>query len=215
MKKVFIVGDLHAPFDLDSYFSFCKAQYKKYNCNAVVFIGDVIDSHASSYHESDPDGMSAGNELEDAVRRLKRWHDAFPKADVILGNHDRIAARKIASAGLSKKWSKSLKEVLEVPTWTFHTKLEIDNVVYIHGEGATARTKATQLGKSVVQGHRHTESYVWNHTLEDKNIFGMQVGTGVDGNSYAFEYAKHFLPPAISCGVVLGKQAIVIPMEKK
>jgi hypothetical protein len=35
-------------------------------------------------------------------------------------------------------------------------------------------------------------------------IFGMQVGCGIDRDSYAAAYAKHFKKQAIGCGVVLG-----------
>ena len=65
--RVLVIGDLHEPFSLDEYLNHCAEVYAKYNCNRVVFIGDVIDSHYSSYHESDPDGMGAGEELEFAI----------------------------------------------------------------------------------------------------------------------------------------------------
>ena len=52
-SRVLVVGDLHCPFDLDSYFDHCVDIYNRYNCNRVVFIGDVIDNHYSSYHETD------------------------------------------------------------------------------------------------------------------------------------------------------------------
>ena len=62
--------------------------YKKYNCSQVVFIGDCIDSHFSSYHEVDPDGMGAGEELQKAKEIIAKFHDEFPNAKVCLGNHD-------------------------------------------------------------------------------------------------------------------------------
>ena len=93
-SRVLVIGDLHEPFCLDGYLQFCKDTYAKYNCNKVVFIGDCIDSHYSSFHETDPDGMGGGEELELAIKRLARWIEAFPVADVTIGNHDRIISRK-------------------------------------------------------------------------------------------------------------------------
>ena len=61
-SRVLVIGDLHSPFDLDSYFTHCVDVAAKYRDNKVVFIGDVIDNHFSSYHETDPDGMGAGDE---------------------------------------------------------------------------------------------------------------------------------------------------------
>ena len=61
--RVLVIGDLHEPFCLDGYLDFCKETYANYNCNKVIYIGDIIDAHGWSYHEHDPDGMSAGDEL--------------------------------------------------------------------------------------------------------------------------------------------------------
>ena len=79
-KRVLVVGDIHAPFELEGYLEFCQETYAKYNCNQVVFIGDIIDNHYSSYHETDPNGMGGGEELSYAIDDVKRWADAFPVA---------------------------------------------------------------------------------------------------------------------------------------
>jgi hypothetical protein len=63
VRNILVIGDLHEPFCLDGYLEWCKEQYKIHNCNQVIFIGDIMDNHAYSYHEPDPDGMSAGLEL--------------------------------------------------------------------------------------------------------------------------------------------------------
>ena len=209
MSKVLVIGDIHEPFCLDGYIQHCKNVYKEFNCNKVVFIGDIIDSHYSSFHSTDPDGMSAKDELNLSIKKLRKWHKAFPKATVIIGNHDRIVARKALANGISAKWIKEYKDVLEVPTWNFKTDETIDNVLYVHGEGATAFTKAKTLFQSVVAGHTHTKCYIEYMN----NVFGMQVGCGVDKDSYAMAYAKNYAPPQIACGVVLdGKLPILIKM---
>ena len=95
--KILVIGDLHEPFCLDGYLAHCKAVYAKHNCNKVIFIGDVIDNHYSSFHEPDPDGLGGGDELDLAIRRLSKWYKAFPVADVCIGNHDRIVTRKAFS----------------------------------------------------------------------------------------------------------------------
>lgn len=210
--NILIIGDLHEPFSLDGYLEFCKKIYKLYKCDHVVFIGDIIDSHYSSYHETDPDGYSAGDELRHATNRLAKWHKAFPNADVCIGNHDRMAFRKAFTAGLAKAWIRDLNEVLAVPSWNFQVSFKYDGVKYVHGDkGVTARTKAIKQGQSIVQGHRHTEAYIWHNA--GNNTFGMQVGTGIDADSYAMAYSAE-QDPALSCGVVLsGKQAHLIPYE--
>lgn len=202
-KNVLIIGDLHEPFCLDGYLEHCKETYNKYACNEVVFIGDVIDLHASSYHETNPDGYSAGEELRLAIQNIGNWYKAFPKATVIIGNHDRLIMRKAQTAGLSKMWIKDYAEVLGTPGWTFTDSIEIDNVLYIHGEGGTARARIRRDLQSIVQGHLHSQAYIdWCVGAKFK-IFGMQVGCGVDHRSYAMAYGKEGPKPAIACGVVL------------
>lgn len=213
--NVLVIGDLHEPFCLDEYFDFCLEQRDRFNCGNVVFIGDIIDNHYSSYHDGDPDGMGAGEELELAIERLKKWHLAFPNADVTVGNHDRMMMRKAFSSGLSKRWIRAYKEVLETPTWNFVDEVEHYGVVYVHGEGGTAKTRCKQEMVSIVQGHLHTQAYIeWNVGARHR-AFAMQVGCGIDRKSYAMAYAKTGKKPIIGCGVVLdrGNTPINLIME--
>jgi len=203
-NRVLIIGDLHEPFCLDGYLKFCKEQYSIYNCNKVIFIGDVIDSHYSSYHETDPDGIGGGQELDLAIKKIKKFYKAFPEVTVTIGNHDRIIMRKAFSSAIPKKWLKDYKDVLEVPKWDFTDRIVIDNVQYIHGEAGTARTKAKSDMMSTVQGHLHTQAYVEHFVGANYKIFAMQVGCGIDHDSYAMAYAKRGKKPAIGCGIVIG-----------
>ena len=203
-NRVLVIGDLHEPFNLDGYLQHCKDAYNNYNCNKVVFIGDIIDSHYSSYHETDPDGMGGGEELELAINKLNNWYNAFPDADITIGNHDRIIMRKAFSSSIPKRWLKEYKEVLETPKWNFTDRVVIDGVQYVHGEGGTARTKCRADMMSTVQGHLHTQCYTEWYVGQNFRIFGMQVGCGIDHDSYAMAYAKRGKKPAISCGVVIG-----------
>jgi predicted phosphodiesterase len=213
-SRVLVIGDIHEPFTKEGYLEFCKEQYKKWKCNQVVFIGDIIDNHYSSYHEQDPDGKSAGDELDLAIDKIKRWYKAFPEATIIIGNHDRIVSRKVFSSGLSKKWIKNYQEVLGTPGWNFKDYHRIDDVLYIHGEGGTARMRIKNEFESIVQGHLHTQCYI-DWVINDKaRVFGMQVGCGIDYTSYAMGYAKLGRKPAIACGVVInGRVPINIIMD--
>ncbi len=213
-KRVLVIGDLHEPFCLDGYLEHCKKVYRDYDCNEVVFIGDIIDNHFSSFHDTDPDGHGAGHELDFAISKIKKWYKAFPEATVTIGNHDRIIMRKAFSSGLSKRWVKDYADVLGVHNWNFVESIIIDNVRYQHGEGGTARSTAKADMISTVQGHLHTQAYIdWMVGLRFK-VFAMQTGCGVNHKAYALAYAKHGKKPAISCGVVLdGELPILIMMN--
>jgi len=202
-RRILVIGDIHAPFELDGYLEFCQETYAKYLCNQVIYIGDIIDNHYTSYHETSSDAMGGLDELEHAIRAVKRWSDAFPVADVLIGNHDRLVMRKAQTSDIPSAWIKSYNEVLGT-NWNWTERIVYDNVQFIHGEGGTARTKAKNDMMSTVQGHIHTQCYTEWMVGRNFKVFGMQVGCGVDGDSYATAYAKNFKKQAIGCGVVLG-----------
>jgi len=209
-RNILVVGDLHIPFELDGYFDFCLEQYETYNCNHVIFIGDILDNHAFSYHEADPDGLSAGKELELSIEKVKKWHDAFPYADVCIGNHDRLAARKSFTGGIPKAWIKTYNEVLGTPTWNWVESIVYDDVLFEHGEGGQAKTKAKNNLMSSVCGHTHTEAYTIWFVGKRYRVFASQTGCGVDSSSYAANYAKNFKKQAIGCLVVLNNGTLPI-----
>lgn len=204
-NRVLIIGDLHEPFCLDGYLDFCKETYLKYNCNKVVFIGDIIDSHYSSYHETDSNALGGADELEKAISKLSRWYKAFPDADVTLGNHDRIIIRKAQTSNIPTKWIKEFGEVLETPNWRFVTDVYIDGVRYVHGDKSGKPKMAAKRDMvSTVSGHYHTDMYVEWMFGKTRAIFGMAVGCGIDSKSYAMGYMQGGKKEAIGVGVVVG-----------
>ena len=214
-NNILVIGDLHEPFCLDEYLDFCIDKYFEFQCDEVVFIGDIIDNHYASYHETNADGMGGADELELAIKRIARWRDAFPVATVIIGNHDRMVMRKAQTSSIPSKWIKSYKEVLEVPDWNFVERYEKNGVQYIHGEGGTARTKCRADIMNTVQGHLHTQAYCEHYVGQNFRVFGMQIGAGIKFSEYSFAYAKYGKKPAIGCGVVLnnGKLPVNLLME--
>ena len=201
-NNVLVIGDIHEPFTLDGYLEFCLEQYHKHECNEVVFIGDIIDNLYASYHETPTCAMGGDNELELAIKKLAKWYEAFDKATVIIGNHDRLIMRKAQTSNIPSKWIKSYKEVLEVPNWNFTERYVKDDVQYIHGEGGTARTKCRADMMHTVQGHLHTQCYIEHYVGQNFRVWGMQVGTGINHESYAMAYAKAGKKPAVACAVV-------------
>ena len=201
-KNVLVIGDLHLPFTLEGYLEHCIKVYKKYNCDTVVFIGDILDLHFTSYHETSTEGYGATQEHDLSVEMLRKWYKAFPKAYVTIGNHDALIYRKAMSAGISKRWIQNYSQVLGTPGWEWVTDVVIDDVLYTHGT-TNAYTKAKQNLMSTVQGHLHSQAGIQFYVGAKSRIFGFQTGCGVDMKSYAMEYGRNFPKPVISCGVVI------------
>ena len=213
--RILVIGDLHEPFCLDGYLKFCKETYLKYNCNKVIFIGDIIDNHYSSYHESSADGLGGKYELEQAVKKLSKWYKAFPVADVTLGNHDRIIIRKAQSSNIPSQWIKEYKEVLKTPKWNYVTDVFYNDVRFVHGDKSGKPRMATKRDMvSTVSGHYHTDMYVDWMFGKTRAIFGMAVGCGIDSSSYAMGYMQGGKKEAIGCGIVVGNHtAFNVKME--
>lgn len=168
-----------------------------------MFIGDLIDNHYVSLFEKNPDGFGATEELEKAKANIKAWEVAFPVANICIGNHDRRPDKRRFNVGLTKHWIKTIDEVLGTANWIFKEEFNISDVLYIHGDGKQAKTRIKTEHISVVQGHYHTKGYIEFSVGKDIRIFGMQVGCGIDPDTYGMAYARHHDKPHISCGVVL------------
>ena len=223
-KNILIISDTHIPFEHKDYLSFCKRIYSAFKCQRVVHIGDLVDNHAISYHEHDPDGWSPEQEMEQADKHLKPWYRAFPNVYLCRGNHDRLVDRKGKTVGLPKRCFKTFREMWKLPKgWVDDFSFTFDNVCYQHsGSGGKYGhvTTAYNNRMSTVIGHLHSVSGVEYIANEKEVIFGMCVGCGLDRKKYAFDYGRQFLrKPILSCGLVsvtkYGTNATVIPMRMK
>lgn len=210
------VPDLSHP----GYLDFCLRVQERFGCTDVIHIGDEVDNHAISYHEHDPDGMSAGGEAERALEELRKWYQAFPTVKVLVGNHGALPYRKAATHGLPKRFLKTYEEIWEAPPgWSWHDEFEKDGVLYLHGIGSSGQNgainRAIQMRRSVVIGHLHSFGGIQYHSNGLDTIFGLNVGCGIDVNAYAMAYSRPYArKPTLGCGVVLeeGRMGLFVPM---
>ena len=77
-KRVLVISDTHAPYQHPDAIRFLAAIKKEYSPDRVIHIGDEIDYHAMSFHDSDPDLYSASDELRAAVRVIADIQDLYP-----------------------------------------------------------------------------------------------------------------------------------------
>jgi len=70
-KCILVISDTHCPYHHPDLIAFLKAIKKKYKPDRVIHIGDEVDSHAISFHDSDPDLYSAGHEHKESLPTIK------------------------------------------------------------------------------------------------------------------------------------------------
>ena len=215
-KRVLVIADTHIPWEHPDYLEFCKEAYDEYKCDKVVHIGDLVDAYGFSAYEKSPDSISTNQELSLVEEKLKEWSKVFKNVTVTTGNHTHRAVRKLVGSGLPRRLWPSYNEIFSVPkTWKFVPEVEIDKVLYTHGEKGDARKICLNNQMSTVSGHFHTKmgiEYYTNH--HGKKIWGMQVGTGIDFDAYVFDYARNHKTPQLGAGIVIeGTQPIIVPFN--
>ena len=210
MARVGIIGDTHLPYELEGYLEFCQESFEAWDVDTIVHIGDMFDNHSLSFHDSEPMLHNVIGEYESAFERAKAWYEAFPKATLIMGNHDRIPARQLAKLGMAPNiFMKPIEDLFGMPdTWAVENQIEIDNVLYHHGETAGGingfRKDAEKRMRCTVSGHNHSNAGISATATDQELVWGMGVGCGVDHKHMAFAYGKHFAnKPIIACGVVI------------
>lgn len=208
MSRVLVIGDLHAPATNEDYLLFVKRIQKKHKTSKTVFIGDIIDHEAISFHAKNPELPSALDEYSQAIRIVKAWHRSFPNALVCIGNHDIRVNRIAKKEGIPSMYLLPFNDVYGTFGWDWKFEHTIDGVLYTHGTdwgGKTPAFSSAQAARlSIVCGHFHSIAGINYHFNGNDTIFGMNVGCGVDMNHPTYSYSKHALKrPVLSCGVVI------------
>jgi predicted phosphodiesterase len=221
MARVLVIGDLHIPAVHPEYLDFCKSLKKKYKTNATVFIGDILDHNAISFHKKHPEAASAIKEYRDVQEGMKVWKKAFKEAKICIGNHDERVHRLAADSGIPSVYLKDYAEIYDTPNWEWSYLHMIDGVLYTHGTGLPSQYPAFNLAKSracsVVSGHSHSIANVnWFEGQDNFRVFGMNVGAGVDIDHIAMNYSKNHIKKSIcAAGVVIDGHPYLELMNKE
>lgn len=219
-----IIGDTHLPFEKENYAEFCYETFNMFQCDIIVHIGDLIDFYIiSNYEPHNPNAHSPAEEAERAQIKLEKdWYPKFPDVKLCIGNHDERIIKACAKGKIPDKFVKSFKEVWQMPEgWDVQSNYTINNCYFTHGTGSSGKNaainRAIEMRRNVTIGHTHTYAGCKYHANSEDYIFGLNVGCGIDINSYAMAYAKDMVrKPNIGCGVILGgRVGIFIPMEEK
>jgi hypothetical protein len=218
-QRILVISDMHIPYHHPDAVAFLAALKKKYKPTKVVCIGDEVDHHSLSFHDSDPDLLSAGDELTAAIKFLKPLYKLFPVMDIVDSNHGSMVYRKSKHHGIPRKYIKSYGEVLEAPKrWVWAHDLTValpdgNSLYFHHGLTADILKLVNQRGTCCIQGHYHAQFHIEYSSNPKSLLWGMQVGCLINKKSMAFAYDNANLPrPVIGCGIVIESLPKLLPM---
>lgn len=218
-SRVLLISDLHIPYHHQDALAFLQHLKEKYNPTRIICLGDELDKHALSYHDSDPDLPSAGDELRKSLPVIAELHTMFPVMDIIESNHGSLVWRKAKTFGIPKHYIKGYNDVLEVGDgwkWSFDLTITLPNgqKCYIHhGKTNDVIKLSQQMGMCAVQGHYH-ESFKVDYWGNPNGLFwGLQCGCLIDDDALAFSYNNvNIKRPLIGTGVIIDGQPVLEPM---
>ncbi len=220
-SRILVISDTHCPFHHPDALKFLRAIKKEYDPDRVIHIGDEIDSHAMSYHDTDPNLFSAGEELKRAREVIWDIEDIYPKVDVIESNHGSLWYRKAKTHGIPREAIKTYEEILKTKKWKWHFELTLklpngQPCYFHHGRSANALVASQHRGMSIVQGHYHEKFNIQYWGTTERLNWGMNVGCLVDDKALAFEYNNSNLKrPVIGTGMIIDSQPRLIPLVMK
>lgn len=219
MSIVMAISDLHLPYHVKGMYEFLKQAKEAINPDEVIFIGDVLDAYAFSRFSKDPDSHGPSKELALAKKELSRLFKLFPRAKVIVGNHEMRIYKRGLDAGIPAHFMKSVKELINAPKGIeFGDSFVIDGVRYSHGEETGGRDACSKLiekyRKPCVIGHLHGQASIQYLSNGIDQTWAMVVGSLVDNNSIAMKYGRQNKDQVVlSIGVVDDCVPAIIPFK--
>jgi len=218
-SRILNISDMHIPYHHQDTIEFLAYLKKKYKPTRVVCLGDELDKHSLSYHDSDPDLPSAGDELRRSLPVIKELEKMFPEMDILESNHGSLVWRKAKTFGIPKHYIKAYNDVLGVGDgwkWSFDLTLTLPNgqqVYYHHGKTSNVIQLSQQMGMNAVQGHYH-ESFNINYWGNPTGLFwGLQSGCLVNDDALAFNYNNvNIKRPIIGTSLIIDSQPVLEPM---
>ena len=221
--RILVIPDTHAPYNHPDALPFLAAIKDKIDPTYVVHLGDEVDNHSLSFHDSDPNLDSAGPELEKARAFINDLALLFPIVDVCHSNHGSLVYRRALKHGIPVEMIKSYRSILFPKgggsSWKWNERFRVtlpdgSDCLFQHESNGGILGNAAHERANLVQGHRHSEWRVEGNASDAALYWGMIPGCLIDRKSRAFEYGKlNLRRPVIGAGIILDSLPILVPMQ--
>lgn len=217
---ILVIPDMHAPYQHPDTISFLKEVREKFVPDLVVCLGDELDYHSMSFHDSDPNLDSAGAELEKAKLFMQEVHDEFPQVLVCHSNHGSMVYRRSKAHGIPVQMIRKYRDVIfpahGAPGWSWGFSWKINTplgpTMFKH-QTSGILADAAHNSCNLVVGHNHGNFSVEYSASSAHLYYGVYAGCLIDKDALAFAYGKHSMKkPIIGCVVILNGKPLLIPM---
>lgn len=219
-ESILVIPDIHAPYQHPDTLQFLRAVKQAFEPDLCVQLGDELDYHALSFHDSDPNLESAGTELEQGKLFLKCLVHEFPNLLVCHSNHGSMVYRRAKAHGLPVQLLKKYRDIV-IPSvsnhgwsWAFSWRINtpLGEVLFKH-QTTGILADAAHNSCNLVVGHNHGNFSVEYSASSSHLYYGAYAGCLIDKDALAFAYGKHSLKkPIIGCMVILSGRPMLIPM---
>lgn len=219
--RILVIPDIHAPYHHPDTIEFLKAVSQVLQPDLVVNLGDELDKHAMSFHDSDPNLDSAGKELEAAKPVLEDLHELFPEMLICHSNHSSMLWRKAKAHGIPVQYLKKYRDVLFPEhgasgwSWAYGWRVNTSKgvVMFKHQVSGDSLQDAAHNQCSLVTGHQHGDFDIRYAASSANLYFAMRSGCLIDKDSMAFAYGMHTrYKPIIGCSAIIDGVPQLIPM---
>lgn len=217
---IMVIPDIHAPYQHPDTLPFLKLVRDTFSPDLVVNLGDELDYHAMSFHDSDPNLDSAGMELENAKKFMHSLHKEFPDVLICHSNHGSMAFRRAKAHGIPVQLIKKYRDVIfpdhGAPNWSWASSWRVGTplgeVLFKH-QSSGILADAAHNSCNLVVGHSHGNFSIEYSASSSHLYYGMYCGCLIDKDSMAFAYGKHSLrKPIVGCGMIINGRPVLLPM---
>lgn len=219
-ERILVIGDLHAPYQHPDALEFLISVREAFRPDLVVQIGDELDYHAMSFHDSDPNLDSAGPELERGKLFLEALHREFPNVLLVHSNHGSMTYRRAKHTGIPVQMLRRYRDVAfpdhGAPGWSWafgwRIQTRLGPVLFKH-QTPSAASNAAHEGCNVVVGHAHGVFGVNWAASSSRLYYGANTGCLIDKDAMAFAYGKNSgSKPIIGCLMIVDGIPTPLPM---
>lgn len=199
-KRILCIPDTHFPYQHKNFFVDLARIIRYFKPLLIIHMGDLVDFHAISRHDPDPDADDISIELKKArkaIEQLKRIIKNIP-LKLCIGNHDNRIEKRASNAGIPKVFLTPYSKILGLPeTWGIDFDHFVDGIAFTHGKSNLRGKTAMSYGCNVVQGHFHSMLDISYHQTPRKLLWSVFAGSAADDDSMAMAYGRNSLAKGV------------------